>query len=191
MTYATNLASCIWKALGFVPRLIHTDYAKNYIAGHRKTGPKGRPAWGAGRPHWKNRGIWAPQPLGLQRLWISQTPSHRLVRSQYRGIVCAKEEESWQDLEICVSWKVGGAETSFCPPPCLQSGGEEHPLAPPVPTPMEQTIFSSLFAEQFFFSLEKNIALPPRIILSAPKIHGQPFICCSGNTCYITVAFIR
>ena len=34
----------------FVLRLIHTDYAKYYIAGHWKTGPKGLPAWGATPP---------------------------------------------------------------------------------------------------------------------------------------------
>ena len=34
MKYAADLASCIWKDVGFVLRLIRTDYANYYIAGH-------------------------------------------------------------------------------------------------------------------------------------------------------------
>ena len=76
--YAADLASCIWKALGFVLRLIHTDYAKYYIAGHWKTGPKGLPAWGATPPTHtgETRGGLGPlPPPGSRRLWTSQNTS--------------------------------------------------------------------------------------------------------------------
>ena len=135
--YAADLDSCIWKALGFVLRLIHTDYAKYYIAGHWKTGPKEFPAWGATPPthtlekHWGGLGPRPPPPTGPDAYELLKTPCHRLVWGQNCGIVWVKEEGSWRDLEICASPKVGGAETSL-PPPSLESGGGEAsaPLPP-------------------------------------------------------------
>ena len=81
--------------------------------------------------HWINTGGggWVPRPSGPDAYERLKTP-HRLVRSQYCGIVWVKEEESWRDLEICVTPKVGGAETSFRPP-SLESEGVEHPPCPP------------------------------------------------------------
>ena len=62
---------------------------------------------GPGPPaHWKNRGEPGFLPPGSDT-YEFLTP-HQLVRSQYRGIVWAKEEGSWRDLEICVSPKVLG-----------------------------------------------------------------------------------
>ena len=83
-------------------------------------------------------GLGPLSPRGPDAYELLKTP-HRLVRSQYCGIVCVKEEGSWRDLEICASPKVGGAETSFHPP-FLESGGATAPLAPPVPTPMILTM---------------------------------------------------
>ena len=75
-------------------------------------------------------GGWVPRPPGPDAYELLKTPSHRLVRSQYCGIVWVKEEGSWRDLEICASPKVGGgAETSFRGP-SLESGGGR---APPLP----------------------------------------------------------
>ena len=128
------MASCIWKALGCVLRLIHTDYAKYYIAGHWKTDPKGLPAWGV-TPHTHTRtlekhcGGWAGSP-GPDAYELLKTPSHRLVRSQYCGIVWVKEEVSWRDLEICASPKPGGRPPSAPPLPGKWRG--ERPLAPPL-----------------------------------------------------------
>ena len=74
-----------------------------------------------------------PTPPGFDAYEFLKTPSHRLVRSQYCGIVWAKEEGSWRDLEICVSPKVEGADTPFRPLPGKWGAGA--PLAPP-PVPM-------------------------------------------------------
>ena len=70
---------------------------------------------------------------------LIKTPSHRLVRSQYCGIVWVKEKGSWRDLEICASPKVcggGGRRPPSAPLPGKCGG--EHPLAPLVPTPMPE-----------------------------------------------------
>ena len=40
---------------------------------------------------------------------------------------------------VCVG---GGAETSFCPPPPRKVGERAPPSAPPVPTPMYNSIYS-------------------------------------------------
>ena len=78
------------------------------------------------KKHWG--GGWVPRLPGPDAYELLKTPSHRLVRSQYCGIVSVKEEGPWRDLEICVSPKVGGgAETSFHPL-SLESGGGECPL---------------------------------------------------------------
>ena len=59
--YAADLASCIGKALGVALQVIHTDYAKSYIARHWKTGPKGLPAWGGQLPSTGETGeAWVP-----------------------------------------------------------------------------------------------------------------------------------
>ena len=81
--------------------------------------------WGAG----------FPAPPGPNAYELLKTPSHRLIRSQYCGIVWVKEEGSWRDLEICASPKVGGGD--LLPPPFPGKwGGASAPFAPPVPTPM-------------------------------------------------------
>ena len=135
MKYAADLASRIWEALGFVLRLIHTDYEKYYIARHWKNWPEGASSM-RGHPsptHWRNiggRGGWVPRALGPDAYEFLKTPSHRLGRSQYCGIVWVKEEGSWRDLEICASPKVWGAETSFRPPPAWKGGGRASPCPP-------------------------------------------------------------
>ena len=118
-------------------RLIHTDYTKHYIAGHWKTGPKGLPAWGAtphpSHTHWRKMGgagSPAPPPPGPDAYELLKTP-HRLVRSQYCGIVWVKEEGSWRDLDICASPKVGGQKPPSAPPAWKVGGGR----APPCPRP--------------------------------------------------------
>ena len=139
--YAADLASCIWKLLGFVLRLIHTvtDYAKYYIAGHWKTGPIEGASSMRGHPlpsphthteeleHW---GGWVPRPSGPDAYERLKTP-HRLVRSQYCGIVWVKEEESWRDLEICATPKVGGGRRLPSAPPLPGKWGGERPPCPP------------------------------------------------------------
>ena len=47
-------------------------------------------------------------PPGPDAYELLKTPSHRLVRSQYCGIMWVKEGRCWRDLEICASLKVGG-----------------------------------------------------------------------------------
>ena len=74
-------------------------------------------------------GAGSPAPPGPDAYELLKTPSHRLVRSQYCGIVWVKEEGSWWDLEICASPKAGGEETSFRPP-SLESGGQRPPCPP-------------------------------------------------------------
>ena len=79
-------------------------------------------------PHWRNTegaGFPAPTPC-FDAYGFLKTLSHRLVRSQYCGIVWAKEEGFWGDLEICVA---GGAETPFRTPP-WKRGGASAPLPP-------------------------------------------------------------
>ena len=61
-----------------------------------------------------------------------KTPSHRLVRGQYRGIVWAKEEGSWRDLETCVSPKVGGGDLLLLPFPGKWGASAPPPLVPPL-----------------------------------------------------------
>ena len=80
-------------------------------------------------------GGWGPR--GPDAYELLKTPSYRLVRSQYCGIVWVKEEGSWRDLEICASPKVGGGRRRLPPPPWKVGGGERPPCPPlPVPTPM-------------------------------------------------------
>ena len=67
----TCVAFCIWKALGFVVRLIHTDSAKNIISlDTEKLARKGLPACGGGGwlgPfHWKNGGGAGSPPPGFR-----------------------------------------------------------------------------------------------------------------------------
>ena len=81
-----------------------------------------------GEPPPPHTGEMDPAPPRFRRLWILKTPSHRLIRSQYRGIVWAKEEGSWRDLEIYVSPKVEGWRPPSSAP--LESGGVSAPLAP-------------------------------------------------------------
>ena len=81
-----------------------------------------------------------PGSPGSDAYEFLKTP-HRLVRSQYRGTVWAKEEGSWRDLEICVSPKVGeGGEPLPLPlpgkwgasapsPPCSYAYARSHLLA--------------------------------------------------------------
>ena len=81
-------------------------------------------------------GAGSPGPDAYELL---KAPSHRLVRSQYCGIVWVKEEGSWRDLEICASPKVcvcGGGGRDLLPPPLPGKWGGSVPRAPPVPTPM-------------------------------------------------------
>ena len=122
-----------WKALGYVLRLIHADITQNIVSlDTEKLSPKELPAWGACPPPLeKQGGAWVPPP-GSDVYEFLKTP-HRLVRGQYRGIVWAKEEGSWRNLEICMSPKVGGgggAETSFRPPPPWRMGQRAPPLPP-------------------------------------------------------------
>ena len=63
----------------------------------------------------KQGGVWVPPP-GSDVYEFLKTP-HRLVRGQYHGIVWAKDEESWRNLEICISPKVGGRRPPSVPPP--------------------------------------------------------------------------
>ena len=84
---------------------------------------------GATPPHTLEKhggGAGSPGPDAYELL---KTP-HRLVRSQYCGIVWVKEEGSWRDLEICVSPKVGGGGDLLPPPLPGKWGGGERPLAP-------------------------------------------------------------
>ena len=76
------------------------------------------------KKHW---GGWVPRPSGPDAYERLKTP-HRLVRSQYCGIVWVKEEESWRDLEICATPKVGGRRPPSAPPPWKVRG-----RAPPLP----------------------------------------------------------
>ena len=131
------IASCIWKALGFVLRLIHTDYAKYYIAGHWKTGPKGLPAWGATPPphtHTLEKHVgrdWVSVPTGSRHLWTSQKHlTDWFNRSQYFGIVWVKEKGSWRDLGICARSKRGGWRPPSAPLPWEVRGGATAPLPP-------------------------------------------------------------
>ena len=83
---------------------------------------------GAGSP-----APWGPGPLppwGPDTYELLKTP-HRLVRSQYCGIVWVKEEGSWRDLEICASPKVEGRKPPSAPP-FLESGGATAPPLPPL-----------------------------------------------------------
>ena len=103
----------------------------------------GLPAGGATLPppphtHWRNTG--ALGPPGPNAYELFKTP-HRLVRSQYCGIVWVKEEGSWRDLEICVSPRVGGGR-DLLPLPLLGKWGGEHP--PPISTPMSSSALSFL-----------------------------------------------
>ena len=65
-------------------------------------------------------------PPGSDGYELSKTP-HRLVRSQYCGIVWVQEEGSWRHLEICASPKVGGRRPPSAAPPWKVGG------APPCP----------------------------------------------------------
>ena len=136
MKYAGDLASCIWKALGYVLRLIRTDITQNIISlDTEKLARRSFQHGGPGPPTGKTGESPGSSP-GSDVYEFLKTP-HRLVRGQYRGIVWVKEEGSWRNLEICMSPKVGGQRPPSAPPPSLESGGGERPpLPPPVPTPM-------------------------------------------------------
>ena len=134
MKYAADLASCIWKALGFVLRLTHTDCAKFISLDTEKPARRGfqheRPP---SPPHTGETlgGGLGPRPPGPDAYELLKAPSHRLVRSQYCGIVWVKEEGSWRDLEICAKPKVGGGRRDLLPPPPPWKVGDEHPPFPP------------------------------------------------------------
>ena len=127
---ATCMAFCIYKALGFVLRLIHTDYAKHYIAGHWKTGPKELPAWGGGRvppPHWKNRG----EPGSS----LVPTPINFLNLTDWLGVstveLCARKKRDLGGiLRYVWAQKCVGEEPLLPPPPPGEWRGGS-PLAPP------------------------------------------------------------
>ena len=135
MKYPADLASCIWKALGFVLRLIHTNYAECYIAGHWKTGPKGLNSSMRGHPLLHTHtgetlgGYWVPCPP-------VPTPtnfSKHLLTDWLR--VSTVELCGWKkrDLEICASSKVcvcGGGDLLPAPLPG-KWGGNEHLPCPP------------------------------------------------------------
>ena len=72
-------------------------------------------------------GGWVPPP-GPDAYELLKTP-HRLVRSQYCGIVWVKEEGPWRDLEICASPTVGGGRPPSAPFP--RKWGGERPPPPP------------------------------------------------------------
>ena len=137
MKYAADLASCIWKALGLVLRLIHTDYAKYYIAGHWKTGPKGLPARGATLPPHthtlqKHGGAGSPAsprvptPMNFSKhltgwLGASTVELCGWKKRDLGGIlryVWAQEWGGGRPPSAPPPWKVGGGEHPPCPPPC-------------------------------------------------------------------------
>ena len=144
MKYAADLASCIWKALGFVLKTDTHRLCKLLYRWTLKNWPKGASSMRDSTPPnthtGETLGGWVPPPGPDAYVYeLLKTPSHRLVRSQYCGIVWVKEEGSWRDLEICASPKVGkGGDLLPPPPPSLESGGaSDPPLAPPpVPTPV-------------------------------------------------------
>ena len=138
MKYAGDLASCIWKALGFVLRLIHTDYTNYYhIAGDRKAGPKKLPAWGGGRsPPGKTGRTLGPPPV-LTLLNFLKHLTDWLGVSTVESCGWKKRDLNWRDLEIYVrGQKWGGGWDPLLPPPWKVGGGASTPLPPPVPTPM-------------------------------------------------------
>ena len=143
MKYAASLASCIWKALGFVLRLIHTDYAKCYIARHWKLARRGfqhedpPPT----HTHWKNTGRrgWVPASPPLV-----PTPMNfwKHLLTDWLG-VSTVELCGWKKRDLGGILRYVRAQKCMCgagdllPPPSLESGGGgERPFAPPVPTPM-------------------------------------------------------
>ena len=76
-------------------------------------------------------GAGSPAHSGPDAYELLKTPSHRLVRSQYCGIVWVKEEGSWRDFEICARPKVGGGRIPPSAPPPGKWGGTSGLLAPP------------------------------------------------------------
>ena len=134
MKYAGDLASYIWKALGYVLRLIRTDITQNIISlDTEKLARRSFQHGGPGPPTGKTGESPGPSPCSDVYEFL-KTP-HRLVRGQYRGIVWVKEEGSWRNLEICMSPKVGGGQRPPSAPPPWRVGGQAPPC-PPVPTPM-------------------------------------------------------
>ena len=134
MKYAADLASCIWKALGFVLRLIYTDYAKYYIAGHWKTGPKGLPAWGAIPPYThtleKHRG----GGQGTQPPRVPTPKNFSKHLTDWSGVstveLCGwKKRDLSRILRYVRAQKWGGRNLLL--PPFLESGGVSAPLTPP------------------------------------------------------------
>ena len=118
-----------WKALGFVLRPIHTDYANYYITGHWKTGPKGLPAWGATTPtHTVEKHGGAGSPGPPLRVPTPMNLSEHLT--DWLG-VSTVELCGWKkrDLEICASPKVEGQRPPSIPLP--EKWGVSAPLAPP------------------------------------------------------------
>ena len=81
--------------------------------------------------HWRNTGAGAGSPAspGPDAYELIKTP-HRLVRSQYCGIVWVKEEGPWRDLEICASPKVWGGGGYLLPAPPPWKVGGSAPLPP-------------------------------------------------------------
>ena len=110
--------------------IISLDTEKLARRGFQHEGPPPPPAHTHTEETLGGGGGWVPRPSGPDAYERLKTP-HRLVRSQYCGIVWVKEEESWRDLEICATPKVGGgADTSFRPP-SLESEGASAPPCPP------------------------------------------------------------
>ena len=110
-----------------MPSVISLDTEKMARRGFQH----GRPG---SSPLEKQGGGWVPPDFlpGSNAYEFLKTPSHRLVRSQYRGIVWAKEEGSWRDLDICVSPKVEVGGGGLLLPLSLESGGGgKGVLAPP------------------------------------------------------------
>ena len=106
--------------------IISLDTEKLARRGFQHEGPPPPPPPHTLKKHW---GGWVPRPSGHDAYERLKTP-HRLVRSQYCGIVWVKEEESWRDLEICATPKVGGGGDLLPRPPPWKVRGRAPPLPP-------------------------------------------------------------
>ena len=110
-------------SIGFVLRLIHTDCAKYYISlDTEKLSRSSFQHGGAGSPPLEKQGRACPLPRAVPMpMNFLKHLIDMLGVSAGRGIVWAKEEGSWRDLEIICEPKSvcvwgGGVDTPFCPP---------------------------------------------------------------------------